>query len=107
MLRGEVETDAIWECNLNELDDVTGWNFVEDEESGAFTIQKATLISFVHFGASLKTGLAVLGWQIWFVGQTENNHGSSQPTSNLYDKKRKLSRYDQIIRRVQDLAALC
>ncbi|EUC61444.1 hypothetical protein RSOL_395700, partial [Rhizoctonia solani AG-3 Rhs1AP] len=25
MLRGEVETDAIWRCNLNELDDVTGW----------------------------------------------------------------------------------
>ncbi|CAE7063522.1 unnamed protein product [Rhizoctonia solani] len=38
MLRGEVETDAIWTRNLNELDDVTGWNFVEDDESGAFSI---------------------------------------------------------------------
>ncbi|KAF8597183.1 hypothetical protein BDV93DRAFT_527621 [Ceratobasidium sp. AG-I] len=44
MLRGEVETDAIWECNLNELDDVTGWNFVENEESGAFSIERATLV---------------------------------------------------------------
>ncbi|KAJ1299598.1 hypothetical protein OPQ81_012018 [Rhizoctonia solani] len=38
MLRGEVETDAIWTRNLNELDDVTGWNFVEDDASGAFSI---------------------------------------------------------------------
>lgn len=44
MLRGEVETDAIWTCNLNELDDVTGWNFVENEESGAFSIEKANLV---------------------------------------------------------------
>ncbi|KAB5592337.1 hypothetical protein CTheo_4218 [Ceratobasidium theobromae] len=41
MLRGEVETDAIWSCNLNELEDVTGWNFMEDETSGAFIIEQA------------------------------------------------------------------
>ncbi|KAG9085641.1 hypothetical protein FRC06_003525 [Ceratobasidium sp. 370] len=41
LLRGAVETDAIWECNLNELDHVTGWNFVEDSASGAFTIERA------------------------------------------------------------------
>ncbi|KAG8777030.1 hypothetical protein FRC12_000571 [Ceratobasidium sp. 428] len=27
LLRGEVETDTIWEQNINELNDVTGWNF--------------------------------------------------------------------------------
>ncbi|CAE6335930.1 unnamed protein product [Rhizoctonia solani] len=41
MLRGEVETDAIWTCNLNELDDVTGWNFVEDDASGEFRIERS------------------------------------------------------------------
>ncbi|KAG9085642.1 hypothetical protein FRC06_003526 [Ceratobasidium sp. 370] len=41
LLRGEVETDKIWSQNLNELDDVTGWNFVEDDTSGAFSIEKA------------------------------------------------------------------
>lgn len=44
MLRGEIETDAIWECNLNELDDVTGWNFIENDESGQFSIDKANLV---------------------------------------------------------------
>ncbi|CAE6458623.1 unnamed protein product [Rhizoctonia solani] len=44
MLRGEVETDAIWTCNLNELDDVTGWNFVEDDASGGFSIQKSNMV---------------------------------------------------------------
>ncbi|CEL53355.1 hypothetical protein RSOLAG1IB_06322 [Rhizoctonia solani AG-1 IB] len=41
MLRGEVETEAIWRCNLNELDDVTGWNFVEDDTSGEFRIERS------------------------------------------------------------------
>ncbi|CAE7230706.1 unnamed protein product [Rhizoctonia solani] len=41
MLRGEVETDAIWRCNLNELDDVTGWYFVEDDATGGFRIEKS------------------------------------------------------------------
>ncbi|KAF8600681.1 hypothetical protein BDV93DRAFT_525265 [Ceratobasidium sp. AG-I] len=44
MLRGEVETDAIWTQNLNELDDVTGWNLIEDEESGQFTIVPASRV---------------------------------------------------------------
>ncbi|CUA77327.1 hypothetical protein RSOLAG22IIIB_06656 [Rhizoctonia solani] len=44
MLRGEVETDAIWTRNLNELDDVTGWNFVEDDASGAFSIVPSTFV---------------------------------------------------------------
>ncbi|KDN33615.1 hypothetical protein RSAG8_13289, partial [Rhizoctonia solani AG-8 WAC10335] len=41
MLRGEVETDAIWSCNLNLIDDVTGWHLFEDDASGAFTIEPA------------------------------------------------------------------
>ncbi|CAE6476488.1 unnamed protein product [Rhizoctonia solani] len=44
MLRGEVETDAIWTCNLNELDDVTGWNFIEDDANGGFSIEKANKV---------------------------------------------------------------
>lgn len=44
MLRGEVETDAIWSQNLNELDDVTGWNLVEDEESGMFSMERANRV---------------------------------------------------------------
>ena len=44
MLRGEVETDAIWRCNLNELDDVTGWNFIEDEATGAFFIEPSNYV---------------------------------------------------------------
>jgi hypothetical protein len=42
LLRGEIETDPIWTQNLNELDDVTGWNFVEDDANGGFRIEKAT-----------------------------------------------------------------
>ncbi|CAE6373862.1 hypothetical protein RSOLAG1IB_06321 [Rhizoctonia solani AG-1 IB] len=41
MLRGEVETDAIWSCNLNLIDDVTGWHLFEDDASGAFSIEPA------------------------------------------------------------------
>jgi hypothetical protein len=41
LLRGEVETDEIWSRNLNELDDVTGWNFVEDDSNGGFSIVEA------------------------------------------------------------------
>ncbi|KAB5589142.1 hypothetical protein CTheo_7414 [Ceratobasidium theobromae] len=44
MLRGEVETDAIWTCNINEIDDVTGWNFIEDGASGAFSIEAASSV---------------------------------------------------------------
>ncbi|KAB5588753.1 hypothetical protein CTheo_7807 [Ceratobasidium theobromae] len=44
ILRGEIETDAIWTCDLNELDDVTGWNFYEDDDSGAFVIEAANSI---------------------------------------------------------------
>ncbi|KAF8600680.1 hypothetical protein BDV93DRAFT_525264 [Ceratobasidium sp. AG-I] len=44
MLHVEVCTDAIWSQNLNELDDVTGWNLIEDEESGQFTIVSASRV---------------------------------------------------------------
>ncbi|ELU36752.1 hypothetical protein AG1IA_09218 [Rhizoctonia solani AG-1 IA] len=48
MLRGEVETDAIWTCNLNELDDVTGWNFIEDDATGGFSIEKTHLAGNIN-----------------------------------------------------------
>ncbi|KAG8793422.1 hypothetical protein FRC12_002797 [Ceratobasidium sp. 428] len=38
LLRGEIETDEIWSQNINELDDVTGWNFEEDDANGGFSI---------------------------------------------------------------------
>ncbi|KAG8719078.1 hypothetical protein FRC08_003696 [Ceratobasidium sp. 394] len=41
LLRGEIETDQIWEMNLNEIDDVTGWNFQEDDSNGGFSITPA------------------------------------------------------------------
>ncbi|KAG8701176.1 hypothetical protein FRC09_005513, partial [Ceratobasidium sp. 395] len=41
LLRGEVETDTIWEQNINELNDVTGWNFQEDDANGGFSITPA------------------------------------------------------------------
>ncbi|KAG9096234.1 hypothetical protein FS749_008865 [Ceratobasidium sp. UAMH 11750] len=41
LLRGEVETDAIWSQNINEIDDVTGWNFLEDDSNGSFIIERA------------------------------------------------------------------
>ncbi|KAF8751671.1 hypothetical protein RHS01_08249 [Rhizoctonia solani] len=44
MLRGEVETDAIWTVNLDQLDDVTGWNLVEDDVTGAFGIERARFV---------------------------------------------------------------
>ncbi|QRV94541.1 hypothetical protein RhiJN_22559 [Ceratobasidium sp. AG-Ba] len=44
MLRGEVETDPIWSQDLNMLDDVTSWNFVEDGASGSFFIERANSI---------------------------------------------------------------
>ncbi|KAG9096238.1 hypothetical protein FS749_008869 [Ceratobasidium sp. UAMH 11750] len=40
-LRGDVETEAIWSRNLDELDDETGWNFREDPETGIFTIRRS------------------------------------------------------------------
>ncbi|KAG9118455.1 hypothetical protein FRC07_007029 [Ceratobasidium sp. 392] len=40
-LRGEVDSDAIWSQSLDELDDVTGWNFVEDPETGFYSIEQA------------------------------------------------------------------
>ncbi|KAG8727782.1 hypothetical protein FRC11_012462, partial [Ceratobasidium sp. 423] len=39
VLRGEVETDAIWTQNLNEIDDVTSWNFVEHPSTGEFSVE--------------------------------------------------------------------
>ncbi|KAG8793515.1 hypothetical protein FRC12_002475 [Ceratobasidium sp. 428] len=41
-LRGEANADAIWSQNLDELDDITEWNFVEDPESGVYSITEAT-----------------------------------------------------------------
>ncbi|QRW13263.1 hypothetical protein RhiLY_12262 [Ceratobasidium sp. AG-Ba] len=40
-LRGAVETEAIWQININHLDDVTSWNFVENGENGSFEIKPA------------------------------------------------------------------
>ncbi|QRV84654.1 hypothetical protein RhiJN_26719 [Ceratobasidium sp. AG-Ba] len=40
-LRGEVETEAIWTMDLNTLDDLSSWNFVENPESGSFEIKAA------------------------------------------------------------------
>ncbi|CAE6435693.1 unnamed protein product [Rhizoctonia solani] len=42
VLRGEVETDAIWSIGLDEIDDVAGWNFVQDDATGGFSIVSAT-----------------------------------------------------------------
>ncbi|CEL53090.1 hypothetical protein RSOLAG1IB_11222 [Rhizoctonia solani AG-1 IB] len=44
VLRGGVETDAIWSIDLDEIDDVTGWNFVQDDATGGFSIVPATSI---------------------------------------------------------------
>ena len=44
MLRGEGETDVIWTRNLDKLDDVTGWNLVEDKETGEFSIKDASIV---------------------------------------------------------------
>ncbi|QRV94540.1 hypothetical protein RhiJN_22558 [Ceratobasidium sp. AG-Ba] len=41
MLRWETEVDPIWSCNLDELDDVTGWNLFEDYRSGAFYLEES------------------------------------------------------------------
>ncbi|KAG9084526.1 hypothetical protein FRC06_004048, partial [Ceratobasidium sp. 370] len=40
-LRGEVDTHAIWSQNLDDLDDVTDWNVVEDPETGVLTVEQA------------------------------------------------------------------
>ncbi|CAE6435725.1 unnamed protein product [Rhizoctonia solani] len=44
MLRGEVETDVIWSHNLDEIDDVTSWIFVQDDDTGAFSIVSASKV---------------------------------------------------------------
>ncbi|KAF8600672.1 hypothetical protein BDV93DRAFT_261110 [Ceratobasidium sp. AG-I] len=41
MLRGELEVARTWEQNLNELDDVTYWDVIQDSESGNFFIESA------------------------------------------------------------------
>ncbi|KAG8741417.1 hypothetical protein FRC12_015683 [Ceratobasidium sp. 428] len=41
LLPCETEVDPIWSCNLNELDEVTGWSFVEDDYTGAFFLEPA------------------------------------------------------------------
>ncbi|CAE7226796.1 unnamed protein product, partial [Rhizoctonia solani] len=40
-LPSEVETDAIWSQNLDELDDVSSWNLVERPDTGKFSIEPA------------------------------------------------------------------
>ncbi|CUA68018.1 hypothetical protein RSOLAG22IIIB_07697 [Rhizoctonia solani] len=40
MVHSKVETDAIWTCNLHELDDVTSWNLIEDNTSGDISIRQ-------------------------------------------------------------------
>jgi hypothetical protein len=42
IIRGEFESDPIWEQDLNEVEEVTKWNFVEDDANGAFRIEPAT-----------------------------------------------------------------
>ncbi|CAE6532576.1 unnamed protein product [Rhizoctonia solani] len=44
LLRGEIEADVIWTRDLDELDDVTGWTVVEDEATGAFSIEEAVSV---------------------------------------------------------------
>ncbi|KAG8681471.1 hypothetical protein FRC11_001073, partial [Ceratobasidium sp. 423] len=44
MLHSKVETNTIWTVNLNELDDVTGWNLLEDDSTGAFMIEHAHFV---------------------------------------------------------------
>ncbi|KAG8712552.1 hypothetical protein FRC09_019738 [Ceratobasidium sp. 395] len=41
LLLGKIETDEIWCQNINELDDVAGWNFEEDDANGGFSITPA------------------------------------------------------------------
>ncbi|KAG8719088.1 hypothetical protein FRC08_003706 [Ceratobasidium sp. 394] len=41
LLRGEMETDRIWETNLDEIDEVTSWAFREDDSTGEFSITPA------------------------------------------------------------------
>ncbi|KAG8708892.1 hypothetical protein FRC08_018659, partial [Ceratobasidium sp. 394] len=42
ILLGGVEADPIWTQNLNELDDVTGWNLLQDDATGNFAIEPAS-----------------------------------------------------------------
>ncbi|KAG8698596.1 hypothetical protein FRC08_005811 [Ceratobasidium sp. 394] len=42
ILLGAVEADPIWTYNLNELDDVTGWNLLQDDATGGFAIERAS-----------------------------------------------------------------
>ncbi|KAF8600679.1 hypothetical protein BDV93DRAFT_261243 [Ceratobasidium sp. AG-I] len=44
LLRGEVESEAIWQAELNELDDATAWQLVEDAETGEFSIVASTSV---------------------------------------------------------------
>lgn len=43
ILRGAVEEAVIWSRNLNELNETTDWDILEDDASGAFTIEPAKL----------------------------------------------------------------
>jgi len=40
LLRGEVETEAIWTQDLNMLSEVTGWN-VYESSSGSYSFEEA------------------------------------------------------------------
>ncbi|KAG9075075.1 hypothetical protein FS749_013292 [Ceratobasidium sp. UAMH 11750] len=40
-IAGAVNAEPIWSQNLDELDRVTGWNFMEDEGCGQFIIEPA------------------------------------------------------------------
>ncbi|CAE6437559.1 unnamed protein product [Rhizoctonia solani] len=41
MLHNQVEADAIWTQNIDEVDDVTGWNLTENPNTGQFSIERA------------------------------------------------------------------
>jgi len=42
LIRGEVETLGIWTRDLNQLDDVTGWNLTVDGASGSYSLEPAS-----------------------------------------------------------------
>jgi hypothetical protein len=40
VILGEIESDPIWERNLNEIEEVTTWNFLRNDEDGGFLIER-------------------------------------------------------------------
>ncbi|KAF8679970.1 hypothetical protein RHS04_04840 [Rhizoctonia solani] len=42
MIHRKVEADAIWTQNLDQIDDITGWNLTEDPITGKFSIERTS-----------------------------------------------------------------